>query len=163
MMITATQRRTAKMLLANLEHHQRVQLLTCQQYYLFKNNKKIDHFEDKKPLIEENKTMLDRIMHFFSYTFRYGIISPWQKRIKALFGLGPTKPEDPETWYSRFTKGFDFSKQDEKKPWFSKFNVIRNTKDRIVRKMILGFGGLFFLYIFAKAIPGSFRSRSLRK
>ncbi len=33
----------------------------------------------------------------------------------------------------------------------------------MVRKMIIGFGGLFFIYVFAKAIPGSFRSISLRK
>ncbi len=78
---------------------------------MFKNNKKIDHFEDKKPLLEENKTLLERLLHFFSYSFRYGLLSPWQKRIKALFGFGsPNKPEEPESWYSKFQKNFNFSK-----------------------------------------------------
>ena len=41
--------------------------------------------------------------------------------------------------------------------------MVKNTKDKMVRKVIVVFGGIFFIYIFAKAIPGSFRSYNLRK
>ncbi len=40
---------------------------------------------------------------------------------------------------------------------------MKNTKDKFLRKVMVVFGGLFFIYIFAKAIPGSFRSFNLRK
>jgi hypothetical protein len=51
-----------------------------------KNSNKIEENQEKRPLLEENKTMFERIMHFFSYTFKYALLSPWQKRIAAMFG-----------------------------------------------------------------------------
>jgi hypothetical protein len=51
-----------------------------------KNSNKIEENQEKRPLLEENKTLFERIMHFFSYTFKYALLSPWQKRIAAMFG-----------------------------------------------------------------------------
>ncbi len=40
---------------------------------------------------------------------------------------------------------------------------MRNTKEKFINKVVTVLGGLFFIYILAKAIPGSFKSYNLRK
>ena len=73
----------------------------------------------------------------------------------SILGYGP-KEKQPTSWYDR---GFGSSNP----KWYSKFNFVKNTKDKVVQKLIMFFGGFFFIYIFAKAIPSSIRRYSLQK
>ena len=79
----------------------------------------------------------------------------------SILGYGP-KEKQPKSWYDSFMRRFGTSNPDDQK-WYSKFNFVKNTKDKVVQKLIMFFGGLFFIYIFAKAIPSSIRRYSLQK
>ena len=45
-------------------------------YFWGEDNKGVEDKSEKRPLIEENKTFLQRLRHFFSYTFRYAFLAP---------------------------------------------------------------------------------------
>ena len=84
------------------------------------------------------------------------MIDPVWSRFMSILGYGP-KEKQPTSWYDSFMRRFGSSNSDG----YSKFNFVKNTKDKVVQKLIMFFGGLFFIYIFAKAIPSSIRRYSL--
>jgi hypothetical protein len=61
-------------------------------------DKGVEDKSEKRPLLEENKTFLQRLRHFFTYTFRYAFLSPLQRGFKDLFR---SKPQE-SPWYSSF-------------------------------------------------------------
>jgi hypothetical protein len=108
-------------------------------------------------LLEENKSPWERVVHFFTYTLKYAIINPWMRSIKDFLGLSSKEEAKGKAWYQRIWPG-----PEEEKKWYQKFNFVKNTKDAVVRKFLMLFGGLFFIYFLAKAIPASFRNKKVK-
>lgn len=48
----------------------------------------IDEKFEKKFLLDSNKTILDRVLYFFSNTFKYAFFMPMWYGFKRLFGFG---------------------------------------------------------------------------
>ena len=94
------------------------------------------------------------MLYFFTSKLRHSLIDPVWSRFMSILGYGPKEKQQPTSWYDR-----RFGSSNPK--WYSKFNFVKNTKDKVVQKLIMFFGGLFFIYIFAKAIPSSIRRYSL--
>lgn len=126
---------------------------------MFGNNKKpeLDETEDKKPLLEHNKSPMERVIHFFTYTIKYAILNPWMRTVKDFFGMGPKHDPKSQAWYEWIWS----SKQEDKK-WYQKYNFVKSAKDKVVSKFMMLFGGLFFIYVLAKAIPASFRNKKVK-
>ena len=65
------------------------------------NKNNVEDKSEKKPLLEEQKTFIEKMIHFFSYTVRYAFLSPLMRGFKDMFTLG-AKKEDQKAWYSSF-------------------------------------------------------------
>lgn len=136
--------------------------MTQSQRNIWSNDKKqetISEEKNDKKLLEEEKTAWQSVMHFFTYTIRYAIVLPYINSVKAFFGMGPSKSTaSSSSWYDSF---FSTSKQEQ--AWYQKYNFLKHAKDKVVNKIMVVFGGLFFIYVLAKAIPRAFRSNNLKQ
>eukprot|EP00347_Sterkiella_histriomuscorum_P021697 403333077 len=132
--------------------------------FSFFNKSKLDHQKldqkiNDKFLLDENKSFLTQMISMFSNLFKMAFFNPVFSRLKSVFGMGASQQHYQAPWYSKIFGG----QTNAQKSYFSRFRFFKNTKDAVVNRIVTVFGGLFFIYILAKAIPSSIRSFRLRK